>query len=89
MNSTEYYKRHPEARKKKAATDKKINARPEQKKKRRELGKANYDHDKKYGKGGRVGKDLSHTGKGLKYKSIKANRGSKNDTAGDRRARGK
>lgn len=29
--STEYYRTHPEARKKKAETDKKINARPEQK----------------------------------------------------------
>lgn len=27
--STEYYRTHPEARKKKAETDKKINARPE------------------------------------------------------------
>lgn len=33
--STEYYRTHPEARRKKAETDKKINARPEQKAKRR------------------------------------------------------
>lgn len=32
--STEYYRNNPKARKKKAATDKKINARPDQKKKR-------------------------------------------------------
>ena len=35
-SSTEYYRNHPEARKKKAATDKKINAKPEQVKKRTE-----------------------------------------------------
>lgn len=44
--STEYYRTHPEARKKKAETDKKINARPEQKAKRRELGRKNYKTDK-------------------------------------------
>lgn len=37
--STEYYRTHPEARKKKAKKDKEINARPEQKAKRRELGR--------------------------------------------------
>ena len=49
--STEYYRTHPEARKKKAETDKKINARPEQKAKRRELGRKNYKTDKIEGKG--------------------------------------
>ena len=44
--STEYYRTHPEARKKKAETDKKINARPEQKAKRRELGRKNYKTEK-------------------------------------------
>lgn len=39
--STEYYRTHPEARKKKAKKDKEINARPEQKAKRRELGRKN------------------------------------------------
>ena len=34
--STEYYRQNPEARKKKQAYDKKLNARPEQKKKRAE-----------------------------------------------------
>lgn len=80
--STEYYRTHPEARKKKAETDKKINARPEQKAKRRELGRKNYKTDKL------KGKDLCHTAKGLRYKSRSANRGSKSDTAGDRNARG-
>ena len=87
MNSTEYYRTHPKARKKKAATDKKINARPEQKAKRRELGRKNYETDKKKGKSFRKGKDLSHTKNGLRYKSIKANRGSRSDTKGDRNAR--
>lgn len=87
--STNYYRTHPEAKKKKAATDKKINARPEQKEKRRELSKKNYEHDKKYGKSKRAGKDLSHVENGKTvYKSVKANRGSKGDTGGDKRARG-
>lgn len=38
--STQYYRNNPESRKKKAATDKKINARPEQKKKRVEANRA-------------------------------------------------
>lgn len=38
--STKYYQENPEARKKKAKTDKKINARPEQVKKRVEANKA-------------------------------------------------
>lgn len=87
-DSTNYYRTHPEARKKKAKKDKEINSRPEQKAKRRELGRKNYSHDKKYGKGSRKGKDLSHTKGGLRYKSVKANRGSKSDTKGDGNARG-
>lgn len=80
-------KKAQEARKKKAATDKKINKRPEQKAKRAELGRKRYA-DKKKGKD-IDGKDLSHTKNGLVYKSVKSNRGSKSDTAGDRRSRGK
>lgn len=38
--SAKYYKKNPKARKKKAATDKKINARPEQVKKRVESNRA-------------------------------------------------
>lgn len=86
--SAKYYREHPKSRKKKAATDKAVNSRPEQKKKRRELEKANREHDKKYGKGSRKGKDLSHTKAGLKYKTVAKNRGSKTDTKGDRNARG-
>lgn len=86
--STEYYKTHPEARKKKAKKDKEINKRPEQKAKRRELGRKNYETDKKKGKKYRKGKDLAHTVSGLRYKSVKSNRGSKSDTKGDKNARG-
>lgn len=86
--SAKYYQTHPEARKKKYETDKKINARPEQREKRSELGSKNYEHDKKHGKSSRKGKDLAHTSKGLRYKSVSANRGSKSDTKGDRNARG-
>lgn len=86
--STKYYQTHPEARKKKAKTDKRINARPEQKAKRRELGRKNYKTDKIKGKSYRKGKDLSHTSSGLRYKSVKANRGSKSDSKGDKNARG-
>lgn len=56
--STNYYRNNPEARKKKAATDKKINARPEQKKKRAE---ANAKRRKAKAAGKNVkGKDYDH-----------------------------
>lgn len=57
-SSTEYYRNNPEARKKKAATDKKINARPEQIKKRVE---ANAKRRKAKEAGKNVkGKDYDH-----------------------------
>lgn len=37
---------------------------------------------------GKGGKDLAHTKNGLRLKSVKANRGSKSDTQGDKNARG-
>ena len=86
--TTIYYRSHPKARAKKSAYDKVYNEKPEQRKKRSELSVKNRQHDKKYGKASRRGKDLSHTSHGLVYKSISANRGSKTDMAGDRRARG-
>lgn len=86
--STNYYRTHPEAKKKKAKKDKEIGSRPEQMAKKRERAKRNYWHDKKYGKASRKGKDLAHTKNGLRYKSVKANRGAKGDTKGDRNARG-
>lgn len=86
--SAKYYREHPFAREKKLVYDTLFNKKPEQRAKRAELAKANREHDKKYGKASREGKDLSHTSHGLVYKSVKANRGSKDDTPGDRRARG-
>jgi len=85
--SAKYYRDNPTARKKKAATDKKVNARSEQKSKRRELGRKNYAADKKGVN--RSGKDLSHTSNGTIYKDSSKNRGSSKDTQGDKRARGK
>lgn len=86
--TAEYYRTHPKARKKKAEYDKEYNKKPEQREKRSELTQVNREHDKKYGKASRKGKDASHTSNGIVYKSVHANRGSKSDTAGDRRARG-
>jgi hypothetical protein len=83
-----YYRTHPKARRKKAAYDKKFNQKPEQRRKRSELTVKNRQHDKKYGKSSRKGKDLSDTSRGLVYKKSSVNRGSKSDSAGDRRARG-
>lgn len=80
-----YYRDNPEARKKKAKTDKKINARPEQRKKRSELVTKRREDEKK-------GKDI----KGLdfdhatgRYVKPKVNRGRTSGTAGDNKARGK
>lgn len=86
--SAEYYRTHPKAREKKKKYDTEFEKKPEQVKKRVELKRENEEHDKKYGKASRKGKDLSHTSHGLVYKKSSTNRGSKSDTAGDRRARG-
>ena len=86
--TAKYYHTHPAARKKKAEYDKKFNEKKEQREKRSELVQKNREHDEKYGKASRQGKDASHTSHGIVYKSTSANRGSKSDTAGDRRARG-
>ena len=86
--SAEYYRTHPKAREKKKEYDTEFNRKPEQREKRSELTTKNREHDKKYGKASRKGKDLSHTSHGLVYKSTHANRGSKSDTTGDKRARG-
>lgn len=86
--TAKYYHTHPEARKKKAEYDKEFNKKPEQREKRAELTQHNREHDKKFGKASRKGKDASHTSHGIVYKSSSTNRASKSDTAGDRRARG-
>lgn len=81
--STAFYQNNPAARKRKAKTDKKINARPKQKAKRRELekkrraarkrgvdtSKSDYDH----AVGKRVPKSVNRgrTGEGARKKKIK------------------
>lgn len=57
--SAKYYRDNAKARRKKAKTDKKVNARPEQRRKRTELSKARRQA-KKRGVDLR-GKDMSHT----------------------------
>lgn len=84
--TAKYYASNPEAKAKKKAYDKKFNAKPDQIKKRSELVKVNRDRGT-YGNGD--GKDASHTNKGIVMKKASVNRGSKSDSAGDKRSRGK
>lgn len=84
--TAKYYATHPEARAKKAAYDKRNDARPERRARRAELTKINRE---KGTAGNGDGKDWSHTKNGMVMKKASVNRGSKSDTAGDRRARGK
>ena len=71
---------------KKRAYDKKFNAKPSERKKRSELNKENRKRGT-YGNGD--GKDAYHKdGKIVGMKDQSANRGSKTDSPGDRRARG-
>lgn len=73
--SAKYYAKNPKARKKKAATDKKINARPEQVKKRVE---ANRARRKAKAAGKNIkGKDYDHAVK--KFVPSKVNRGRKGE----------
>ena len=84
--TAKFYATHPEARAKKAAYDKRNDARPERRARRAELTKINRE---KGTAGNGDGKDWSHTKNGMVMKKASVNRGSKSDTAGDRRARGK
>jgi hypothetical protein len=73
----DYYRKNPKAYRAKLATDKKINARPEQRKKRSQLVKANRDRGT-YGNGD--GKDLHHSKNGkLVSMSQSKNRGMKGE----------
>jgi hypothetical protein len=73
--SAKYYSKNPAARKKKAATDKKINARPAQKKKRAESNAKRREATKK---GSNIkGKDYDHATNS--FTSVKANRGRKGE----------
>ena len=85
--SARNYKKNPASRKKEAAYDKTYDATPARRKRRAELVKANRKAGT-YGNGD--GLDMSHTASGrLVKKRASANRGSKTDSPGDRRARGK
>lgn len=81
--SAKYYRDNPGARKRKAATDKKVNARPEQRKKRSESNAARRKARKK-GQDIR-GKDYDHA-KG-RFVSSKANRGRKGEGGRKRKKR--
>jgi len=86
--TSKYYATHPEARKKRLEYQAEFNKKPEQVKKRTELGAINR---KAQASGrGKVGDgmDASHTKTGIRMKPASVNRGSKNDMPGDKRARG-
>ena len=88
--TAKYYATHPEARKKRLEYQADFNKKPEQLKKRIELNRINRERGT-YGDktGPHAGKDLAHHSSGrLTYKSPSKNRGDKNDTKGDIRARG-
>lgn len=84
--STLYYRSHPHARRVKNRKSAEINRRPEQIKRRTILNRENRRR-KTYGNGDHL--DLSHTRNGLVYKPERVNRGSTNDSVGDRRSRGR
>ena len=73
--SAKFYRDNPAARRKKAATDKKVNARPEQKKKRSESGSKRHEAKKK---GQDIkGKDYDHATNS--FVASKTNRGRKGE----------
>lgn len=84
--SAKFYASSPKSRAKKKAYDTKLNATKKQTKKRVEANKARRKA-KAAGKDVR-GKDASHTKNGIVFKKSSVNRGSKSDSAGDKRARG-
>ena len=84
--TAKFYKDNPEAKAKKDAYQKKYNKKPSEVKKRVELNKINRDRGT-YGNGD--GMDMSHTKNGVVKKKASVNRGSKSDSPGDKRARGK
>lgn len=75
--SAKYYRKSKAARSKKAATDKEINSRPSQIKKRVE---ANRARRRATAKGRNVkGKDASHTKNGIRFTDSSKNRGKKGE----------
>lgn len=84
--TAKFYAANPEARKKKNAYQAEFNKRPDQVKKRVELNA--YNRKKKDPKGNKT--DAVHKGgKIVGYAPQSKNRGDSNDSAGDRRARGR
>lgn len=85
--TAKYYRSNPEARKKKAATDAKINKRPAQVKKRVEANKARRDADKA-GKDIR-GKDYDHAvGRFVKTKTNRGRAGEGGRRKGSNKRKG-
>lgn len=84
--TAKYYKENPEAKAKKNAYQKEYNKKPREVKKRVELNKVNRERGT-YGNGD--GMDMAHTKNGIVKKKASLNRGSKSDSPGDKRARGK
>jgi len=84
--TSEYYKKNPKARAKRLEYQRKYNKRKSELKRRAELNQVNRERGT-YGNGDK--KDASHTKRGIVMKPQSINRGSKSDSAGDRRARGK
>jgi hypothetical protein len=84
--TAKYYKENPEAKAKKDAYQKEYNKKPSEVKKRVELNKVNRERGT-YGNGD--GLDMAHTKSGIVKKKASVNRGSKSDSPGDKRARGK
>ncbi len=85
--TAKYYRDNPEAREKRLKYQAKYNKKKKEVKKRTELNKINRLFGT-YGNGDK--KDVSHKdGKKPKLEAQSRNRGSRSNTAGDRRARGK
>jgi hypothetical protein len=83
--SAMYYRTNEKARQKRLEYQREYNKRKEERERRAKLVKENRARGT-YGNGDK--KDVSHTKRGTVLKPQSVNRGSKTDTAGDRRARG-
>jgi hypothetical protein len=81
-----FYRSHPQSRKRHVEYQAEFNKKPSQVKKRVELNKYNRKHKSRKGDG----MDASHLGNRIiGFSSASRNRGDRNNSAGDRRARGK
>lgn len=86
--TSKHYASNPKSREKHRAYQAEYNKRPDQVKKRVELNGVNRKNHASGKSSVGDGKDVSHTKSGLRLKPAPVNRGSKSDSAGDRRARG-